>query len=138
MSKMPIKKSFCDSWYQACYNDLFCGAGGGDFFSCAKVSEIKFKSHKLKFDKLYIIKNFQVYKAENPTQTALNQSNAMNADLIALTVILTVFGCCLILFAGYLVHREKQGKSVFTPLLGEETSDGLPVNLNTRSRLSRV
>ena len=37
MYKMPIRKSFCDSWYQACYNDLFCGAGGGDFFSCAKV-----------------------------------------------------------------------------------------------------
>ena len=37
MYGMPIRKSFCDSWYEACYNDLFCGAAGGDFFNCAKV-----------------------------------------------------------------------------------------------------
>lgn len=33
---MPIKASFCNSWYQACRNDMFCAASGGDFFSCAK------------------------------------------------------------------------------------------------------
>ena len=38
MSKMPIKQSFCNSWYEACYNDLFCGAGGRGFYSCAKAS----------------------------------------------------------------------------------------------------
>jgi folate receptor len=33
--KMPIKKSYCDAFYDACKNDMFCGAG--DFFACAKV-----------------------------------------------------------------------------------------------------
>ena len=49
MSKMPIKQSFCNSWYEACYNDLFCGSGGGDFYSCAKVSEIKIAKYSLHF-----------------------------------------------------------------------------------------
>jgi folate receptor len=31
--KMPIKASYCDAWYLACRNDMFCG--DGDYFSCA-------------------------------------------------------------------------------------------------------
>ena len=26
---------YCDSWYEACADDLFCASEGGDFFSCA-------------------------------------------------------------------------------------------------------
>lgn len=33
--QMPIKASYCDSWYEACADDLFCASEGGDFFSCA-------------------------------------------------------------------------------------------------------
>lgn len=35
MDKMPIQAAFCDDWYTACYNDLFCGVDGGSYFSCA-------------------------------------------------------------------------------------------------------
>ena len=35
--KMPIKASFWDAWHTACYNDKFCAADSGNFFSCAKV-----------------------------------------------------------------------------------------------------
>jgi folate receptor len=34
--RMPIKASYCDAFYEACKDDLFCGAG--NFFECAKVS----------------------------------------------------------------------------------------------------
>lgn len=30
--KMPIKKSYCNAWYDACKNDYFCGKGS--FFEC--------------------------------------------------------------------------------------------------------
>jgi folate receptor len=33
--QMPIKASYCNAFYEACKNDLFCGKG--DFFECAKV-----------------------------------------------------------------------------------------------------
>ena len=35
MEKMPIKASYCDSWFEACKNDKFCG--DGDYFSCAAI-----------------------------------------------------------------------------------------------------
>jgi hypothetical protein len=33
---MPIKASYCDAFFDACKNDLFCGHG--DFFACARVN----------------------------------------------------------------------------------------------------
>jgi folate receptor len=33
--QMPIKASYCDAFYNACKNDLFCGHG--NFFECARV-----------------------------------------------------------------------------------------------------
>jgi len=32
LHQMPIKRSYCDSWYEACRNDYFCGSGS--FFEC--------------------------------------------------------------------------------------------------------
>jgi folate receptor len=34
--RMPIKASYCNAFYEACKNDLFCGHG--NFFECAKIS----------------------------------------------------------------------------------------------------
>merc|ERR1712146_554705 len=36
---MPIKASYCNAWFDACRNDYFCDAGGGNFFECARVYE---------------------------------------------------------------------------------------------------
>jgi len=33
VANMPIKGDYCDMWYEACQDELFCGTG--DFFSCA-------------------------------------------------------------------------------------------------------
>lgn len=105
MYGMPIKQSFCDQWYEACYNDLFCGADDGNFFSCAKIYEA----------------------ALTPEQQQLANEQAMNDGLIALTVILTIFGFCLICTLIYLVYRERTGKAVFMPLMEGETPDGKPM-----------
>jgi len=37
MEGMPIKASYCDAWYTACYNDFFCGGASGDYFECSKL-----------------------------------------------------------------------------------------------------
>lgn len=36
VNKMPIKASYCDAWWHACQDDLFCSEDDGNFFSCAK------------------------------------------------------------------------------------------------------
>ena len=51
----------------------------------------------------------------------------MNNGLIALTVILSVFGCCLILGIIYLIYHEKKGSPAFTPLMQGEKDDGFPM-----------
>jgi folate receptor len=42
LHKMPIKKSFCDAFYTACYNDFFCGRG--DYFECQNFYEENLKA----------------------------------------------------------------------------------------------
>jgi len=36
---MPIDADYCDAMFRACKNDLFCGVGGGNYFSCAVVPD---------------------------------------------------------------------------------------------------
>lgn len=83
LHKMPIKKSFCDSWYTACANDYFCGAG--DYFECAATYEA----------------------------TAASSDNEDKGLIIGLSVVGVVAALGL-LFAGFLISREKQGKPVFS------------------------
>ena len=40
MWKMPIQSDFCDGWYDACRDDMFCATNDGDFFSCAEANEL--------------------------------------------------------------------------------------------------
>eukprot|EP00811_Abedinium_folium_P007832 NODE_17227_length_954_cov_14.944377.p2 GENE.NODE_17227_length_954_cov_14.944377~~NODE_17227_length_954_cov_14.944377.p2 ORF type:complete len:188 (+),score=1.88 NODE_17227_length_954_cov_14.944377:121-684(+) len=35
ISRMPIKASYCDAWFEACKDDHFCASDGGNYFSCA-------------------------------------------------------------------------------------------------------
>ena len=113
---MPIKKSFCDNWYLACYNDKFCGAASGDFFECARVYEANL----------------------TPDQVALQQEQAFNSDLIAITVCLSFFGCCLFAFLAYLIYRERHGKAVFAPLLEEDPDSAYRNNASFDRVLSKA
>lgn len=89
MEKMPIKKSFCDAWYTACYNDYFCGKG--NFFEC----EAHYKTNLLK----------------NSVKEEPEESNNK-----ALTIGLSVagtFAAVALLLVGVMVYKEKKGSPVF-------------------------
>jgi hypothetical protein len=81
---MPIKKSFCDAWYTACYNDYFCGEGS--YFGCA------------------------AYYDENFDSSSDDKENKALIAGLTVTGALAVVG---IFFACLLVQREKSGKPMF-------------------------
>lgn len=96
MEGMPIKASYCDAWYTACYNDYFCGGGDGNFFSCA-----------------------QQY-------SPLNQKDDNNTDeevkvpvwawvLIALLGLAAIATC---IFLGITIKKEMAGEPLFAKLEG--------------------
>jgi len=94
MKKMPIRQGFCDDWFEACYNDKFCGADSGNFFECAN----KYVAPKTAADILV-------------------------EDLIIIICVTTIIGTFLVLALGYIVYRERIGQGVFTPLKNAQDSD---------------
>lgn len=50
MYHVPIRADYCDAWFDACRNDLFCAAGGGDYFSCARVYKVRMLRRSLPFE----------------------------------------------------------------------------------------
>mmetsp|Transcript_24952 Transcript_24952/g.55363 ORF Transcript_24952/g.55363 Transcript_24952/m.55363 type:complete len:276 (+) Transcript_24952:560-1387(+) len=93
--KMPIRASFCNAWYSACYDDLFCSVGGGDFFSCAMVYDDHSEDESDKY---------REWKQEYTT----------------ITVVVGIFGLLMLGVVGYLIHRERRGDALFRPLAAEE------------------
>lgn len=87
MEKMPIKKSFCDSWYTACYNDYFCGKG--NFWEC----EAHYKTN---------LKKAEAAKESNDKGLTIGLSIAGTLAALAL------------LLVGFMAYKEKKGNPVFT------------------------
>ena len=52
MENMPIQADFCDAWWLACRNDLFCSTDGGDFFSCAAEFKELLQPEKVKEEEI--------------------------------------------------------------------------------------
>jgi hypothetical protein len=92
LHKMPIKKSFCDSWYTACYNDYFCGEGS--YFGCAEYYWENLAAAELKAKK--------------------DEDEEKNGLLIGLLITgaLAVLG---LMSAVSLIMRERSGKPIFAP-----------------------
>jgi len=88
MYKMPIKKSYCNAWYDACYNDYFCG--GGNFFECGAGYNTKLKEKNAAEEK----------KGKN---LVIGVSVAGGVAALGLLV------------AGLLICKEKTGKPFFAP-----------------------
>jgi len=86
--KMPIRKSFCDAWYTACYNDYFCG--GGSFFGCAAYYHDK-------------------VEVEQEQQQAEDRKLVIGLSVAGAVAVLAVF------FAIFLIRHEKRGKPIFVP-----------------------
>lgn len=99
--KMPIRSDYCDAWYRACYNDLFCATDSGNFFSCAK----------------------QYEAADNiiDGEEDVEELEGQIIVLIVVTVIAFAVIVGLVIFVGFLRNREKKGD----PLFGVNETDEL-------------
>jgi len=96
ITKMPIKKSFCDAWYDACYNDYFCGKG--NYFEC------------------------QEYYEKNKMEEEEKKKDDEKKYKKTLTIAIAVVGAIAavgILSAAVLAFKEKQGKAIFAPVKTE-------------------
>lgn len=120
LHKMPIKKSFCDSWYSACETDYFCGSG--DFFGCAanykeKVAQALAAENAANKEEIARA-SARAVAAENAAAAAtLAAAENEDGDQSGLKIGLIVAGAVAVLglaLAGYLSFREKQGNPVFT------------------------
>lgn len=93
MLGMPIKKSYCDAWYDACLNDYFCGTGS--FFSCDAFYWENLKSEEKKA------------KISEEKGMIIGLSIAGAAAFVGLV------------FSLFLIRRERNGVPMFAPTAGE-------------------
>lgn len=89
--KMPIKASYCDSWYDACRNDYFCGAG--DYFECSNIPEVT--------------------ESAGSKKKTTNEIPIPVVALVFILIFISIFLCCA---AGCLISKEKKGQPMFSPL----------------------
>ncbi|CAJ1956809.1 unnamed protein product [Cylindrotheca closterium] len=96
--KMPIKKSYCNAWYDACKNDYFCGKGS--FFEC---SAFYWEDQKAK-EEAAAAAAAAAYEEEGPSSGVVIGLSVAGA--------LAVAG---ILASVVLISREKSGNPMFAP-----------------------
>eukprot|EP00971_Amphidinium_carterae_P344815 6485429-Amphidinium_carterae.1 len=101
MYQMPIKASYCDAWYIACADDLFCGNGA--YSECAKI-----------------------YEAADPASASSSSSSDDGMD-VAVVVCIIVGGALLLVSVAsllFFVARERAGRPVFSPLMEKQAAPG--------------
>lgn len=97
MHKMPIKKSYCNAWYDACKNDYFCGQGS--YFGCEAFYQEKEEKAK-----------------EEAIFAAARAGNEKSS--VGLVIGLSIAGALAmagVIFSLFLIGKEKDGKPVFAP-----------------------
>eukprot|EP00965_Chrysotila_dentata_P193304 6175682-Pleurochrysis_carterae.AAC.4 len=102
MYKMPIKASFCDSWFRACAEDLFCGTG--DFFSCATTYHQELA--------------FNASQSPPPPPPISDGDDSIPGWAVAVIIIGGVFLLILCIFSMIMVRKERTGEPIFTPMNG--------------------
>lgn len=107
MSGMPIKRSYCDAWYTACYNDYFCGTG--NYFSCAAEYWENLAANSS------VVQNETIIYVQNETVRVVKEDNDSDYpwEVIIILVVIVVFVVGVVI---YMVTREKQGNPVFSLL----------------------
>lgn len=101
--KLPIRGDYCDAWFEACREDLFCASAGGDFFSCARE-----------------------YVDQSKNRPSTGSSSKLSSGAIAGITIASIIGAALLAFVIVLVRRERQGRAVFAPLVNDSYSTRTP------------
>ena len=133
MYKMPIKASYCDAFYTACKDDLFCAnAGGGNgYFGCAA----DYREGVAAAEAEALTKALEGYSAEIKAEVRAMNVTAAEASVMAAALaaaeaeaatipdwaiaIIVVLGVAFVLcmFAVFIiVSREKAGKPMFKNL----------------------
>jgi len=90
---MPIKASYCDAWFEACRNDLFCG--DGDYFACANI-----------------------WEEHDASPTASDSS--VDTGLVVGVVVAALVATAAVALLAFLVLRERAGSPIFNPLVQQE------------------
>lgn len=93
---MPIKASYCDAWFEACRNDLFCG--NGNFFECANIWE----NH------------------DNSETVIVSEDSGADPALIAGILLAGIVAVVAVIFVAHLVRRERAGAPMFNPLVQDD------------------
>jgi len=102
MEGMPIKRSYCDAWYTACYNDYFCGSGS--YLACNTEYWAKVNADKNSTVNMTVI--IKKVGSEYPW------------TIIIILVVVAVLFVCIIL---YMISSERRGKPLFSiPLIDDE------------------
>ena len=91
MYHMPVKESYCNSWYEACRNDMFCGHGS--FFECENI-----------------------YTAAQAQEVEENPKRAWAVPVAVAGGVAVAVALGIGFFACFLIGKEKAGKSMFAPL----------------------
>jgi len=102
---MPIKKSFCDSWYTACHDDYFCGKGS--YFEC--------EAHYVENQKLADEKMKNETEALKMKLATEEDKDRNNTGLIVGVAVAGSVGLIGIMIAAFLAWKEKSGAPVFAP-----------------------
>lgn len=102
MYRMPIQAAFCDDWYTACYNDLFCGVDGGSYFSCALATASSSPSPSPSLS--------SSLSPEAPNDDGDDDLPTYAWAIIGVLVAVAVAGGS---FMTFMIGRERSGKPVF-------------------------
>jgi folate receptor len=131
MHQMPIKASYCDAWFRACRNDLFCSSDDGDYFSCAAeyaiIDEAAELQQQLAANQAILDEarqNVTLARREAAEAAEAGESEEDNLPLLIGLVALGVVALCSCSGAMYLIRREKSGKPVFGKLLESNAAQG--------------
>lgn len=92
---MPIRADYCDAWFTACAEDLFCADDGGDYYSCSKI-------------------------LPTTDSEVITLESKADVGLIVGVVIAIVFVIILCVVLGYMRHREQRGRPLFETMLTPE------------------
>lgn len=107
LHKAPIKKSYCDAWYAACQNDLFCGVRDGSYFACAGEYEEAIK-----------VKNVTV-EVEVDKFVEVEVDTLSTGSIVGICVGV-ILGVVMLGLLFLVIKRERSGKPIFLPVNTEE------------------
>ena len=105
---MPIKASYCNAWFDACRNDYFCDAGGGNFFECARVYE------------------------EQDQATTIVREDKTDAGVVVGIIVACVVAVGALVGLVCLIQRERKGAPMFSPLVQDTSQGGVTMTNNNR------